>query len=542
MPAGSSVQEPFDYLIVGSGFGGSVSALRLAEKGYRVAVLERGRRFRDQDFAKTTWNLRKYLWSPLLGCRGILEISTFRDMLVLHGAGVGGGSLGYANVLMQPSDEAFATAPWKRLVPWGRELQPHYTEAKRMLGVAANPRTTPADEVMRRIADGMGQGGTFQPVPVGTFFGRPGEEGQEVPDPYFGGEGPSRHSCKHCGACMVGCPHDAKNTLPKNYLYLAEQKGVEVIPDTTVRDIRPLPPGQKDGARYEVLARGSGGYVHPSRGPFRARNVILSAGALGTLRLLFRCRNTTRSLPGLAASLGHQVRTNNEALLGSVARTRGETDYSKGLAITSIFNLDATTTVEPVRYPAGSSLMRLLSGPMVHGKGFLSRLGRSAVHIARHPADFARTHLRSGWAESATILLVMQWEDHALRLEHGRSLFTGFRKDLVSAPMETHAPPPGDLGHSVVRAFAKATNGIPMTSVNEGLLGVPLTAHILGGVPFGADATEGVIGPDCQVHGYPGIYVVDGSILPGNPGVNPSLTITAMAEYAMSLVPPAPAR
>ena len=536
------MREPFDYLIVGSGFGGSVSALRLAEKGYRVAVLERGRRFRDQDFAKTTWNLRKYLWSPLLGCRGILEISTFRDMLVLHGAGVGGGSLGYANVLMQPSDEAFATAPWKRPVPWGRELRPHYAEAKRMLGVAVNPRTTPADDVMRRIADGMGQGETFQPVPVGTFFGRPGEEGQEVPDPYFGGEGPSRHSCKHCGACMVGCPHDAKNTLPKNYLYLAEQKGVEVIPDTTVRDIRPLPPGQKDGARYEVLARGSGGYIHPARGPFRARNVILSAGALGTLRLLFRCRNTTRSLPGLAPSLGHQVRTNNEALLGSVARTRGDTDYSKGLAITSIFNLDATTTVEPVRYPAGSSLMRLLSGPMVHGKGFLSRLGRSAVHIARHPADFARTHLRSGWAESATILLVMQWEDHALQLEHGRSLFTGFRKDLVSAPMETHAPPPGDLGHGVVRAFAKATNGIPMTSVNEGLLGVPLTAHILGGVPFGADATEGVIGPDCQVHGYPGLYVVDGSILPGNPGVNPSLTITAMAEYAMSLVPQAPAR
>lgn len=536
------MQEPFDYLIVGSGFGGSVSALRLAEKGYRVAVLERGRRFRDTDFAKTTWNLRKYLWSPLLGCRGILEISTFRDMLVLHGAGVGGGSLGYANVLMQPSDEAFATAPWQRLVPWGRELQPHYAEAKRMLGVTANPRTTPADEVMRRIADRMGQGGTFQPVPVGTFFGSPGEEGQEVPDPYFGGEGPPRHSCKHCGACMVGCPHDAKNTLPKNYLYLAEKKGVEVIPDTTVRDLRPLPAGQPDGARYEVLARGSGGYVHPSRVPFRARNVILSAGALGTLRLLFRCRNTTRSLAGLSPLLGQQVRTNNEALLGSVARKRGDTDYSKGLAITSIFNLDATTTVEPVRYPAGSSLMRLLSGPMVHGKGFLSRLGRSALHIATHPADFARTHLHPGWAESATILLVMQWEDHALRLEHGRSLFTGFRKDLVSAPMETHAPPPGDLGHGVARAFAKETNGIPMTSVNEGLLGIPLTAHILGGVPFGADEKEGVIGPDCQVHGYPGIFVVDGSILPGNPGVNPSLTITAMAEYAMSLVPPAPAR
>lgn len=532
------MQEPYDFVIVGSGFGGSVSALRLAEKGYRVAVLERGRRFRDQDFARTTWNLPKYLWAPLLGCRGILEISPFRDVLVLHGAGVGGGSLGYANVLMQPSDEAFATGPWKRPVDWGRELRPHYAEAKRMLGVNPNPRTTPADEVMRRIAEGMGQGHTFQPVPVGTFFGQPGEEGQEVPDPYFGGEGPPRHSCKHCGACMVGCPHDAKNTLPKNYLYLAERRGVEVIPDTTVRDLRPLPAGQKDGARFEVLARGSGGYLHPARRPFRARNVILAAGALGTQRLLFRCRDTTRSLPAVSPTLGQQVRTNNEALLGSVARRRGDTDYSKGLAITSIFNLDAATTVEPVRYPAGSSLMRLLSGPMVHGRGIPSRLVRSAWHIATHPADFARTHFHRGWAEATTILLVMQWEDHTLRLGQGCSLFTGFRKDLVSLPTESPAPPPADLGHEVARAFARETGGIPMGSINEGLLGIPLTAHILGGVPFGADAAEGVIGADCQVHGHPGLYVVDGSILPGNPGVNPSLTITAMAEFAMAGIAP----
>ncbi len=533
------MQEPYDYVIVGSGFGGSVSALRLAEKGYRVAVLERGRRFRDQDFAKSTWNLRRYLWSPLIGCHGILEISAFRDVLVLHGAGVGGGSLGYANVLVEPREEAFATAPWKRLVDWGRELKPHYAEARRMLGVAVNPRTTPTDEVMKGIAEGLGQGHTFQSVPVGTFFGRPGEEGQEVADPYFGGEGPSRHSCKHCGACMVGCPHDAKNTLPKNYLYLAEKRGVEVVADTTVRDIRPLPSGQRDGARYEVVARGSGGYIHPARAPLRARNVILSAGALGTQRLLFRCRETTRSLPAISPTLGSQVRTNNEALLGSVARRRGATDYSKGLAITSIFNIDDTTTVEPVRYPAGSSLMRLLSGPMVHGRSLLGNLAKSAVHIARHPADFARTHFRPGWAESATIMLVMQWEDHTLRLAQGRSVFTGFRKDLVSVPTETHAPPPADLGHGVTRAFAKATNGIPMASVNEALLGIPLTAHILGGVPFGADAAEGVIGADCQVHGHPGLYVVDGSILPGNPGVNPSLTITAMAEHAMSRIPAA---
>ncbi|MBI4911871.1 MAG: GMC family oxidoreductase [Acidobacteria bacterium] len=511
--------------------------MRLAEKGYSVAVLERGRRFGDEDFAQTTWNLRRYLWAPLLGCRGILEISPFRNVFVLHGAGVGGGSLGYANVLVQPSEEAFDSPAWKHPLPWGEALRPFYDEARRMLGVTANPRLGAADAVLKGIADRMGRGDTFQPVTVGAFFGKPGEEGQEVPDPYFQGEGPARRGCKLCGGCMVGCRHNAKNTLPKNYLHFAEKWGAEVFPDTTVRDLRPLRGHQADGARYEVLRRGSGGWIHPRQESLRARNVILSAGALGTLRLLFRCRDTTGSLPDLSPRLGDMVRTNNEALLGSVAREARE-DYSKGLAITSIFQADDTTTVEPVRYPPGSSAMRLLSGPLIHHGGFPSRLTQSVMGVLRRPGDFLRTHLRPGWAEATTIFLVMQWEDNRIRLRQGRSLFTAYRKDLVSVPdPEATVPPRIVVGHEVARSFARETNGIPMGSINESLFNIPLTAHILGGVPFGADPGEGVIAADGQVHGYPGLFVVDGSTMPANPGVNPSLTITAMAEHAMSRVP-----
>ncbi|MDB4907353.1 MAG: oxidoreductase [Gemmatimonadetes bacterium] len=530
MSAATGMAEtPVDVVIIGSGFGGSVAALRYAEKGFGVVILERGRRFRDEDFAKSTWDVRNYLWAPGIGCRGILQLSPFRNVFVLHGAGVGGGSLGYANVLMSPDDAAFAERGWHGLVEWPGLLARHYDTARRMLGVATNPRMWPADHVLRDIARERGAEGSFRAAEVGAFFGAAGEEGKLVPDPYFGGEGPSRRGCIHCGGCMVGCRHDAKNTLVKNYLYLAEKRGVEIRPGCEVTDIRPLRGEQEDGARYEVLY---------GRTVQRARRVVVAAGALGTMRLLFRCRDVTRSLGELSPRLGDHVRTNSEAILGSVARDGG-VDYSKGVAITSIFSADSVTTVEPVRYPAGSSMMRFLSAPLVEGSSVLGRVMRTLWQVAKRPQDLLRTHVLPGWAERGTIILVMQHVDHRVRMRLGRSVFTLFQRGLVSSAdgARSAVSDPG-VGHEVARAFAAKTNGVPGGSVNESFLGIPMTAHILGGVPFGRDAGEGVIGTDFQVHQYPGLYVMDGSVVPGNPGVNPSLTITAMAEYAMSLVAP----
>jgi cholesterol oxidase len=534
------MSDTLDFVIIGSGFGGSVSALRLTEKGYRVRVLERGKRFRDEDFARSNWNLRKALWAPALRCFGILQISPFRDLFVLHGAGVGGGSLGYANVLMAPGDEMFSAPAWSHLADWKTLLTPHYDTARQMLGVADNPRVWPADLLLQEIAQELGTADTWQPTPVGTFFGAPDDEGEEVPDPYFGGEGPARSGCIHCGGCMVGCRYNAKNTLVKNYLYLAEKWGAEVEAEAEVRDIIPLPEGQADGARYEVVYRSSSALLFRNERRIRTRNVIAAAGALGTMRLLFRCRDVTGSLPRLSPRLGDMVRTNNESLLGVIARD-DKADYSQGIAITSIVHADAMTTIEPVRYSPGSSMMRLLTGPIIESGGFLSRLAQSVWGILSHPVDFARTHFLPRWSQRTTIILAMQTDDTRLRFRFGRSFFTLFRRGLVSHPdPESGHPSAIEISRKVTRRFAEKNGGIAAGSLNEGLLGVPMTAHILGGCPFGRDATEGVVGLDMQVHNYPGLYAIDGSIIPANPGVNPSLTITALAEYAMDRMPPKP--
>ncbi len=527
--------DTFDYVIIGSGFGGSVSAMRLTEKGYRVLVLERGKRFRDQDFALSNWRVWKYLWSPALRCFGILQISAFRNVFVLHGSGVGGGSLGYANVLMEPDDRLFAAPAWHDLADWKTILRPHYDTAKRMLGVTPNPCLWPADGTLKEIAAELGRESTFRPATVGVFFGEPGKE---VSDPYFGGEGLARSGCTQCGSCMIGCRHNAKNTLVKNYLYFAEKRGAQIWPEVEARDVRPLPEGQPDGARYEVIIRSSTVWLFKRERRVRARSVIFSAGALGTLRLLFRCRDVTRSLPEISARLGDMVRTNSEALLGVTNRSLA-TDYSQGIAITSIFQADPVTTVEPVRYPAGSSLMRFLASPLVSASSSIPvRLVKAIGQIVRHPLDFSKVQFLPGWAQRSTILLVMQTEDNQIRLRLGRGLFTLFRRGLVSEPDAEHTIPSRiDIGHQIARSFAAKTNGIPLGSVNEGLFNIPLTAHILGGCPFGQNAKEGVVDLDCQINNYPGLYVVDGSIVPANPGVNPSLTITALAEYAMSRVP-----
>lgn len=533
--------QVYDFVIIGSGFGGSVSAMRLTEKGYKVLVLERGKRFRDQDFPKTNWNIWKYLWLPALRCFGIMQFSLLKDVLVLHGDGVGGGSLMYGNVLMEPEEKYFDQPGWKNVTDWKSVLKPHYDQARFMLGVNQSQNLWAADEILKRMAVREGVGDTFRTTEVGVFFGEKGKEGQAVKDPYFGGEGPNRQGCIFCGGCMVGCRHNAKNSLVKNYLYFAEKWGAEVWPECEVHDIKPLDGSQQDSARYEVVYKRTTAWLTKPEHSVKARNVIVSAGTLGTNRLLFRCRDITRSLPKISLQLGNMVRTNSETLFGVINREL-TTNYSEGLAITSVFQPDEVTAAEPVRYPDGSSFIRLLAGPLIQPGGSVpTRIFRTLAKIVFHPIDFLRNYFIPGWAYRSTIFLVMQTEDNQIHLQLGRSFLTLFRRNLISvSDQEKTIPHTIEIGHKIVNDFARETNGIPVSSLYESLLNVPVTAHLLGGCSIGMDDSEGVIDLDCQVFNYPGLYVVDGSIVPANPGINPSLTITALAEYAMSRMPPKP--
>jgi cholesterol oxidase len=537
-------EKIYDYIIIGSGFGGSVSAMRLAEKGYSVLVLEKGKRFEDKDFAKSNWQFWKYLWLPALRAHGILQVSILKGVMVLHGAGVGGGSLGYANVLEVPTDETFATPAWNQNTKWGEVLRPHYETAKKMLGVARNPKLWQADHILKQMANEQGTGHTFRATDVGAYFG---EAGITVPDPYFGGVGPSRAGCKHCGGCMVGCRYNAKNTLPKNYLYFAEKNGAVVKAEVEVVDVRPLPidHGRSmvggplsivEKPRYEVIYQSSTSPLKRQQTVY-AKNVIFSAGVMGTMKLLLSLRNVKKTLPKLSGRLGHMVRTNSEALLGSVAR-KSDINYSEGVSISSIYNQDEITRVEPVRYPDGSSLMRFLAAPLIDTDVSVPmRILKFLGWGLTHPMDFAKSLILPGWAHNATILLVMQHADNRMRFRIGRSGFTLFRKGMIAEKepgYEIHAQVKGS--HELTRDFANRTNGVALGSLGENLLGLPTTAHILGGAPIGKDAAEGVVNENFEVHNYEGLYIIDGSIMPANPGVNPSLTITALAEYAMSKI------
>jgi cholesterol oxidase len=519
---------PFDadYLIVGSGFGGSVSALRLAEKGYRVVVLEAGRRWRAQDFPRTNWNARKALWLPALGCYGIQRIAWLKDVMVLAGAGVGGGSLVYANTLLVPPPSFFADPRWGGLDDWAARLRPFYAEALRMLGAAPSQFLGPSDHALRAVADELGRGDTFHQPTVGVFFGEPGKT---VPDPYFGGAGPARSGCILCGGCMVGCRHGAKNTLDRNYLHLAEGLGAAIHPLTTVESIEPLA-----GGGYAVTAHRTGALVRSrSRKVWRARQVVLAGGVLGTMSLLLRCR-ARGTLPALSPRLGDEVRTNSEAIVGAIARKRG-VDQSHGIAITSGFWPTPDTHVEIVRYGAGQDAMGRLGTLLVEGGGgaWRRRL-RWLGQVLRRPLDFLRTLKPWGWAKATTILLVMQNVDNHMRL-----VLRGQRLDSEATGP---ARPPTFIpaAHLVARRMAEKTGGVAIGSITESLFDVPLTAHILGGCPMGHDAREGVIDKDHQVFGYPGLYVCDGSAVSANLGVNPALTICALTEYAMSKIPPRP--
>lgn len=536
--------QTYDFVVIGSGFGGSVSAMRLTEKGYSVLVLEKGKRFEDKDFAQSNWQYWKYLWLPAVRAHGILQISLLKGVMVLHGVGVGGGSLGYANVLEVPADETFATPAWNSPLPWGQILKPHYETAKKMLGAARNPKLWKADLLLKQFAEERGMGHTFRATDVGAYFG---EAGVTVPDPYFGGEGPARAGCRHCGGCMVGCRYNAKNTLPKNYLYFAEKNGAKVIAEAEVTDIQPLAADDEEhegggerfsSARYKITFRSSTALVKRSQSVY-AKNVIVAAGVMGTMKLLLTLRDVKKSLPKLSRRLGAMVRTNSEGLLGSVAR-KSDVNYSEGVAISSIYNHDEMTRVEPVRYPDGSSLMRFLAAPLIpKDVSPIARLLKFIGWALTHPLDFAKALLLPGWAHNTTILLVMQHADNRMKFKIGRSLFTLYRTGLIAEEEPGYTINAQVEGsHEIAREFAKRTNGIALGSLGENLLGLPTTAHILGGAPMGASAEDGVIDENFETHHYPGLYIVDGSVVPANPGVNPSLTIAALAEYAMSKIPP----
>jgi cholesterol oxidase len=527
-----SRDHDFDVLVVGSGFGGSVTALRLTEKGYRVGVLEAGARFEDQDFPATSFDVKKYLFRPEAGCYGIQRIDALKDCLILSGAGVGGGSLVYANTLYEPLDAFYDDPQWRDITDWRSELAPYYDQAKRMLGVVENPLRTPSDDVMEKVANDMGVGHTFHPTPVGVFFGGPDSgRGETVPDPYFGGAGPDRTTCKACGECMTGCRHNAKNTLVKNYLYLAEQNGAAVLPLTTVTRIRP-----RDGGGYDVEVKHTRAKLPrtSARRTLTAGQVVLSASALGTQRLLFRMRDEGH-LPLLSERLGHLSRTNSESILGAIAPDT-KVDYSQGIAITSSFHPAPDTHIEPVRYGRGSNLMSLLQTVLTDGDGPRPRWVTWLAQMWREKANVLDLYDLRHWSERAVIALVMQSIDNSITTFSTRSRLTG-RRYLSSRqghgrPNPTWIP----LGNEAVRKMAAVLGGKPGGSVGEPF-NRPLTAHFIGGCAIGESAETGVVDPFQRVFGHPGLHVVDGSAITANLGVNPSLTITAQAERAMAFWP-----
>ncbi|WP_395295820.1 GMC oxidoreductase [Kitasatospora hibisci] len=548
---GSRDEAEFDYdvVVVGSGFGGSVSALRLTEKGYRVAVLEAGRRFERDELPRNSWDLAKYLWAPKLGLYGIQRIHLLANVLILAGAGVGGGSLNYANTLYVPPKAFFEDRQWRHITDWQEELAPFYDQAQRMLGVRLNPTVTPSDVHLKAAAEKMGVGDTFHMAPVGVFFGdgkdadgrAEAAPGDEIADPYFGGAGPARKACVECGECMTGCRHGAKNMLTENYLHLAERGGAEIHPLTTVARIREHRGARgTEGFAVDVRrtdARSTTDRVKAGARTITAARVVVAAGTYGTQSLLHRMRDAGH-LPGLSARLGELTRTNSEALVGAQTTDRrygSRADFTKGVAITSSIHPNENTHIEPVRYGKGSNAMGALSIAQVRGAGKGPRWLRYLGNSVRHPVTFARSMNQRRWSERTIIGLVMQSLDNSITVSLKKS---GLGKGQLTSTQGHGAPNPTWIpaAEQGAQALAGEINGFAGSTVGE-IFDIPMTAHFLGGCPIGDSAETGVVDPYHRLYGHPGISVVDGAAVSANLGVNPSLTITAQAERAMSMWP-----
>lgn len=516
----------YDYIVIGSGFGGSVSALRLSEKGYNVAVLEMGKRFGPETYAKSAWQSARHLWFPKLKLYGIFQMTWLKDVFIFHGAGVGGGSLVYANTLLVPPTRAFQDERWPDDDNWEQKLAPYYDLAKFMLGATEAKNIYPADETLRDLVDvDMGRGDTFRKHMVGVYFG---ESGETAPDPFFGGEGPERTGCIECGACMIGCRYNAKNTLDKNYLHLAENRGAEIIPETRVTDIRPL-----DEGGYEITTEQSTKLFNKPKRTFRAKGVVVSASVLGTVELLSKCKEKG-SLPKLSEALGDYVRTNNEAIL-SVTANKNKIDYGRGIAITSGAHPDDDTHVEIVRYGKSGDAMFWLVTLLTGGGEPWPRWLRLLGNIIRHPIEFIRGYIPFGWSKYTSIVLVMQPVTSHLKLRLRNKLWGRGLDTHIDA--DQHVPKFMPLANQITQDLADKMEGTPHSMVLEVLGNTSTTAHILGGATMGRTPEEGVCDSKGRVYGYDNFYVADGSIVPANLGVNPSLTITALSEYIMSHVP-----
>lgn len=519
-----SSTHDYDFVIIGSGFGGSVSALRLSEKGYKVLVIEKGKWFKSgNDFAKTNWNLKKWLWAPMLGLQGIMRISLFRHITVMSGVGVGGGSLVYANTLPIPPRSFFEAKSWSHLANWETELEPFYRLARKMLGATQHPYHSKSEKVMATLAEEIGKKESFTKPHLAIYFGKPGET---VEDPYFNGQGPDRTGCILCGACMTGCRHNSKNTLDKNYLYLAQIHGTEIIAEREVTNVLPI---NNDGSTGYTITHQSSLSLIKNKKTITAGAVIFSGGVMGTISLLTHLKE--KSLPRLSDMLGKRVRTNSESLIGVVSYDQ-QTDYSEGVAIGSLLHLDERRNLEPVRYGAGSGFWRLLVAPLTHAKSVAGRFTGIFTDWLRHPIDNFKVLTTDDFARRSLVLLYMETIDSTLQLVKSRFGKLGTRVEEGMAPAANN-----ENAFDLARRMAGIMNGKAMLVVSEALLGIPTTAHILGGACMGSNEKEGVIDVNHRVFNYHNMWICDGSTISANPGVNPSLTITALTERAMSKIP-----